>query len=68
MSHDVNLAGRFADELVLMRQGRMLAAGKPAEVIREDILAEAYDVRIELIRVPGEDMPVVRAAKCETTL
>jgi len=68
VSHDVNLAGRFADELVLMRQGRVLAAGEPAEVIREDILAEAYDVRIELISVPGEDMPVVRAAKCETTL
>jgi len=49
VSHDVNLAGRFADELVLMRDGRVVAAGPPAEVISADVLRRAYDVEVELI-------------------
>jgi len=61
VSHDVNLAGRFADELVLMRDGQVLAAGTPAEVIREDVLSRAYDVEIDLLAVPGDAVPLVRA-------
>lgn len=61
VSHDVNLAGRFADELVLMRDGRVTAAGTPAEVIREDVLARTYDVRIDLIETSDAPVPLVRA-------
>jgi hypothetical protein len=31
--HDVNLAGRFADELMLMRDGQVIASGPPQEVL-----------------------------------
>jgi iron complex transport system ATP-binding protein len=61
VSHDVNLAARFADELLLMRGGRVVASGPPGEVIRQEILREAYDVEIDLIPVPGCDVPLVRA-------
>lgn len=61
VSHDVNLAGRFADELVLMRGGGVVASGSPGEVIRAEILREAYDVEVDLIAVPGSDVPLVRA-------
>ena len=61
VSHDVNLAGRFADELVLMRDGRVIADGSPAEVIRKDVLHRAYDVRIDLIETPDSPVPLVRA-------
>jgi iron complex transport system ATP-binding protein len=61
VSHDVNLAARFADELVLMRDGEIIAAGPPADVIREDLLKQTYDVQIDLIDAPGQDVPLVRA-------
>ena len=61
VSHDVNLASRFADELVLMRQGRVLADGPPESVIRQDVLQQAYDVQIELIGLEGRQPPVVWA-------
>jgi len=61
VSHDINLAARFADELVLMRGGRVLAAGPVRSVIDKDILAETYGVQIDLIEVPGRDVPVVQA-------
>ncbi len=52
VSHDVNLAGRFADELVLMRDGQVLAAGRPEAVINQENLARAYEVQIDLIQAP----------------
>jgi iron complex transport system ATP-binding protein len=40
VTHDVNLAARFADRLVLLADGVVRAAGAPAEVLRRDV-AEA---------------------------
>ncbi len=61
VSHDLNLAARFCDELVLMRDGRVIAHGAPAHVIRKDVLSEAYDVEIDLIETPDSPVPLVRA-------
>ena len=61
VSHDINLAGRFADELVLMRDGRVTAAGAVEQVIDRDILAETYGVQIDLIESPQSDRPIVQA-------
>ena len=61
VSHDINLAGRFADELVLFREGRVVAAGSPREVVRADVLRRTYDVEIDLVEAPGEAVPLVRA-------
>ncbi len=53
VSHDVNLAARFADELVLMRGGQVVAAGPPAEVLRVDVLRQTYDVEVGLVDAGG---------------
>ncbi|NBB94657.1 MAG: ATP-binding cassette domain-containing protein [Planctomycetes bacterium] len=60
ISHDVNLAARFADELILMRDGQVVAAGPPTQAATRDILAEVYDVEIDLIDT-GEAVPTIRA-------
>lgn len=67
VSHDVNLAARFADRLVLMRDGRIAAAGTCEQVIREDVLGRVYDVEVDLIPT-GDDAaaPLVRARQVET--
>ena len=61
VSHDVNLAGRFADELVLMRAGGVVAAGTPDDIIRKDVLEQVYDVEVQLVRAEGRDVPIVLA-------
>ena len=61
VSHDVNLAGRFADELVLMRDGALIASGSPKEVIRRDVLERAYEVDIELLLPEGRTTPIIWA-------
>lgn len=42
--HDINLAARFSDCIVLMRDGVILATGTPQEVILADFLRDAYGV------------------------
>lgn len=44
VTHDLNLAGRFADRLLLLRAGAVFACGSPGEVLRADILRRVYSV------------------------
>ncbi len=60
VSHDVNLAARFSDRLILMRRGSVVVAGQPREVITETVIKETYGLDVELIPVDNEP-PIVRA-------
>ncbi|WP_306422319.1 ABC transporter ATP-binding protein [Geminicoccus harenae] len=42
--HDLSLAGRWSDRIVVLDRGRLHADGTPAEVIRPDMLAQVYGV------------------------
>jgi len=48
-SHDLNLAGAFADELALLAQGRLVARGTPAEVLQADRIGKAYGLQMRQI-------------------
>ena len=48
--HEIDLALRFADDLVAVRDGRLLWAGPVAEVASEAALADLYDVGVRLTR------------------
>ena len=47
--HDVNQAAAASDHLIAMRDGRILAEGRPAEILTPDRLAELYAVRCDVI-------------------
>ena len=51
-SHDLNLAARFCDRLLLLFQGRVYAAGTPEEVLTPDRLRQVYGVEAEVRRHP----------------
>lgn len=42
VTHDVNLAARFADRLVLLSEGSVRAAGAPADVLRRDVVEAVF--------------------------
>lgn len=46
--HDLVHASRVADTLVLMRSGRVHAAGAPADVLTAQNIGEVYDIRVEV--------------------
>ena len=43
--HDLNLAARYCDELILLAHGRVLAQGAAAEVLTAENLQRAYGVK-----------------------
>ncbi|MEM9247753.1 MAG: ABC transporter ATP-binding protein [Pseudomonadota bacterium] len=48
--HDLNLAAKFCDRLVLLREGRILADGAPEEILALPEIGETYRVVTELER------------------
>jgi iron complex transport system ATP-binding protein len=57
--HDLNLAARYADRLVAMRAGRIVAEGPPAEVMTEAMLAEVFGLAARVISDPVTGSPLV---------
>jgi ABC-type cobalamin/Fe3+-siderophores transport system ATPase subunit len=57
-SHDLNLSAAFADELLLLHGGRLIAAGPPADVLRPELLSRAYGLDFDRLDRPGKT-PVV---------
>jgi iron complex transport system ATP-binding protein len=48
-SHDLNLAGAFADRLHLLQNGVTAATGAPADVLKPEILSQVYELSIDRI-------------------
>jgi iron complex transport system ATP-binding protein len=51
--HDLNLAARFADHVVMMQNGRVLAAGTPRDVLTPDLIEQAFGVRPRTQEIDG---------------
>jgi len=48
--HDLNLAARFADQIALIDQGRIVANGPPDEVLTTDRIKQVFDVQPAFVR------------------
>jgi iron complex transport system ATP-binding protein len=55
--HDLSVAGEYADRMVLLAGGQIVADGPPSEVLTEDLLATHYRARVRV--VPGTHGPLV---------
>lgn len=59
--HDPNLAARYAQALLLLGEGRLLAHGATDEVLVPESLERLYGVPVEVIRLDGRDHPIIVA-------
>ena len=57
--HDLNLAVRYSDHLVVMRDGQIIATGPPAEVVTAELLLEAFGLTATVIEDPVTGGPLV---------
>jgi iron complex transport system ATP-binding protein len=60
--HDLNLAARFADRLVLMHRGEVVSAGTANEVLTEAQLRHVYRVEAQVTQLRGRPLVVLEAA------
>ena len=57
--HDLNLAARYADRLVAMKDGAVVAEGEPGEVLTEALLAEVFGLSAKVVPDPVAGTPMV---------
>lgn len=57
--HDINLAARFAGQIVLLANGRVLAKGEPQEVLTPENIRAGFGVEVQIV---GTDTPLIVAS------
>jgi len=59
VSHQLNLVARFADEIVLLHEGRIAASGTPDDVMRASVLERVYEWPLVVTRDPAVGAPAL---------
>ncbi len=57
--HDLNLAARYGDHLVAMREGRVVAAGPPGDVLVESLVRDVFGLDCQVVTDPVSGTPLV---------
>jgi iron complex transport system ATP-binding protein len=60
ISHDINIAAKYSDEILMMHQGSIFATGTPKEVITEENLKAVYGVEAKVIDDLGTPHVILR--------
>jgi iron complex transport system ATP-binding protein len=61
--HDLTLAGQYADRLLLLDGGRLVAAGSADEVLTRALITEHYGAEVEVVDSPGSGFVVIPIRK-----
>ena len=71
--HNLNLAARYADHLIAMTDGRIVASGGPEQVITDSLLRDVFDIEAGVIEdqrtgrplvLPRAASQIIRAREC----
>lgn len=69
--HDLNLAAQFADDVLILKNGRAVAHGVPTDVLTESLLEDVYEMSFIVWPHPVNGvciMPDTACGKCEAEL
>jgi iron complex transport system ATP-binding protein len=59
VTHDINLAAQFADNILLMKQGKTVNSGRPSAVLTPEILQDVFEIRVLVDAHPVSGTPRV---------
>jgi iron complex transport system ATP-binding protein len=57
--HDLNQAARFADHMVMMRAGRVVASGAPSEIVTSESVEQVFGLSCAVIPDPHFGTPMI---------
>ncbi len=58
--HDMNLAASFCDVISVLEKGRVVATGSPGEILTQQLLADIFKVKAEVIIDKDTNKPLIR--------
>lgn len=57
--HDLSSACRYADHIVAMRDGKIIAQGKPQAIVSPELVQQLYDVKCTILQDPISGTPII---------
>ena len=57
--HDLNLAARYSDLVVVMYEGRIVTQGTPADVFTAGLILDVFSLEAEILEDPRTGLPIV---------
>ncbi|WP_257295475.1 heme ABC transporter ATP-binding protein [Endozoicomonas sp. YOMI1] len=57
--HDLNLAARYSDRIVILRNGEMAAEGTPHQVLTPETIGQVFDIEVSVSEHPAYHCPLV---------
>lgn len=65
ISHDLNIAARYSDNVILMHEGRIFAVGTPSEVLTVENIRHVYGVESRILDDGGSPYIMLLDESCE---
>ena len=62
ISHDINIAAKYSDEIIMLHDGTIYAVGTPKEVITEENLKVVYQVETHIVDDDGAPHVILKDA------
>jgi iron complex transport system ATP-binding protein len=59
-THDLNFASLTASRIAALKEGRILASGRPAELLEPGLLAELFEAPFEVVRAGERPVTLLR--------
>ncbi len=56
--HDINFASCYSDDIIAMRDGRLIHQGSPARIMQAEVLSDIYDIDIRIEEIDGNRIGV----------
>ena len=57
--HDINLAGRYSDYLILLDKGEVRITDTPEKVLTQENISTVYDIKVDILRRDGDKTPYI---------
>ena len=57
VSHNINLAANYAERLIFLKEGKLLAAGKPEDLMQKETLKDLFAVELDIMINPHTGHP-----------
>lgn len=50
--HDLEMAVKFCDEIIILKEGKLIHQGQPKTILTEELLLETFSINYKILRNP----------------